>query len=333
MVRMKILSPGKIRRLQRCSSETGAMVVLSIDHRSSLRSLLKAGGIDPIDDDHLTSFKEVVVKTLGTEVSGILLDPQYGAGHLIAKTSLPKETGLILALEASGYSGSKDNRISQVLAGWSVSKAARLGADGVRLLVYYHPEADSAPSIESMVDSVAQECQTMDLPLFLAVLPYSNDPKTAILSPFQHREIILETARILTAIQGVDVYMSEFPAEVKANPDSAEWESACAALSRACRIPWLLISSAVDFDLFLRMTEVACRQGASGAAAGQAAWQEAAALIGEKQRSYLNKTCRSRLSQLAMTCDSTATPWTEFYKAPEMSADWYRNYPGIISDT
>jgi tagatose 1,6-diphosphate aldolase len=333
MVRMKTLSPGKIHRLQRCSSETGALVILSIDHRSSLRRLLKASGIDPTDDDHLTSFKEVVVKTLGAEVSGILLDPQYGAGHLIAKSSLPKETGLILALEASGYSGSKDNRISQVLAGWSVSKAARLGADGVRLLVYYHPEADSAPSIESMVDSVAQECQTMDLPLFLAALPYSNDPKTAILSPIQHREIILETARILTAIQGVDVYMSEFPAKVRTDPDPAEWNSACAELTEASRVPWLLISSAVDFDLFLRMSEMACRQGASGAAAGRAAWQEAAALEGDKQRSYLNKTCRSRLSQLTMTCDGAATPWTEFYKAPEMSGDWYRNYPGINSNS
>ena len=163
-----------------------------------------------------------------------------------------------------------------------------------------------------MVDSVAQECQTMDLPLFLAVLPYSNDPKTAILSPVQHRDIILETARILTAIQGVDVYMSEFPAEVKTDPDPAEWKSACAALSEASRVPWLLISSALDFDLFLRMSEVACRQGASGAAAGRAAWQEAAALDGDKQRSFLSKTCRSRLSQLTMSCDSTAIPWTEF---------------------
>ena len=172
----------------------------------------------------------------------------------------------------------------------------------------------------------------MDLPLFLAALPYSNDPKSAALSPAQHREIILETARILTTIQGVDVYMSEFPADVKTAASSSEWESACAALSRASRIPWLLISSAVDFDLFLRMTEVACRQGASGAAAGRAAWQEATALEGGKQRAYLDKTCRSRLSQLAMTCDSAANPWTEFYKAPEMSADWYRNYPGISSD-
>jgi len=328
---MKTLSLGKFHGLQRCSSEAGALVILSVDHRNSLRTLLKSGGTDSISDNHLTSFKEVVVKTLGNEVGSILLDPQYGAGHLIARSSLPKCTGLIVALEASGYSGSNDNRISQVLAGWSVAKAARLGVDAVKLLVYYHPEADSAPSIESLIDSVAQECQTMDLPLFLTALTYSVDSDTP-LSPNHRRETILETARILTTIQGVDVYMSEFPAEVKTDPDPLEWESACAALSHASRVPWLLISSAVDFDVFLRMTEVACRQGASGAAAGRAAWQEAAALSGEKQRTYLHKTCRSRLSQLAMTCDSAAIPWMEFYKAPELPADWYRNYPGISNN-
>jgi tagatose 1,6-diphosphate aldolase len=329
---MKTLSPGKIRRLQRCSSENGALVILSIDHRNSLRNLLKSGGVDPISDSQLTSFKQSVVSAIGREVSGILLDPQYGAGQLIAQSGLPRETGLIVALEHSGYSGSKEDRISQMLSDWSVAKAARLGADAVRLLVYYHPEANSAPSIESLIDSVAQECQTMDLPLFLAALSYSNDPQSATLSPRQHREVILETARILTAIQGVDVYMSEFPVKVNKDPDPVEWESACSALSQASRIPWLLISSAVEFDVFLRMTEVATRQGASGAAAGRAAWQEAALLSGEKQRAYLNKTCRSRLSQLAMTCDSAAIPWTEFYKPPELSEDWYRNYPGINSN-
>ncbi|MGA9396725.1 MAG: tagatose 1,6-diphosphate aldolase [Anaerolineaceae bacterium] len=328
---MKTLSLGKFHGLQRCSSEVGALVILAVDHRNSLRTLLKSGGADPISDNLLTSFKEVVVKTLGNEVDSILLDPQYGAGHLIARSCLPKGKGLIIALETSGYSGSNDNRVSRLLADWSVAKAARLGADAVRLLVYYHPEADSAPSIESLIDSVAQECQMMDLPLFLAGLTYSVDSDTP-LSSNQRRETILETARILTAIQGVDVYMSEFPAEVNKDSDPLEWESACAALSHASRVPWLLISSAADFDVFLRMVEVACRQGASGAAAGRAAWQDAVALRGEKQRACLHKTCRSRLSQLAMTCDSAAIPWMEFYRAPELPSDWYSNYPGISSN-
>ncbi len=325
---MKTISLGKYHSLQRCSSEAGALVILSVDHRNSLRTLLKAGGTDPIHDNDLTSFKESVVKTLGNEVGSILLDPQYGAGPLIARSSLPKGTGLIVALETSGFSGSMENRVSQLLPGWSAAKAARLGADAVRLLVYYHPEADSAPSIESLIDSVAHECQMVDLPLFLAAITYSVDP-SAPLTPTQRREAILESARILTSIKGVDVYMSEFPAEVTKHPDPAKWEAACAELSHASRVPWLLLSSAVDFDVFLRMTEIACRQGASGAAAGRAAWQEAAGLRGVKQRNYLHKTCRSRLSQLAMTCDSTAVPWMEFYNAPQLAADWYTDYPGI----
>jgi tagatose 1,6-diphosphate aldolase len=329
---MKTLSPGKIRKLQRCSRETGALVILSIDHRNSLRTLLKSSGTEPVPDNQLILFKEAVVKNLGNEVSSVLLDPQYGAGHLITRSSLPKDAGLIIALESSGYTGSKENRISQVLSGWSVAKAARLGADAVRLLVYYHPEADSAPSIESLVDSVAQECQTMDLPLFLAALPYSHDSQIKELTPVQRREAVLETARILTDIQGVNIYMSEFPVDVKVETDQSKWESACDALSQACRVPWLLISSATEFDVYLKMTETACRSGASGAAAGRAAWQEAVAFSGGKRDAFLYKTCRSRLSQLAMICDSTAVPWTEFYKPMELSAEWYVNYPGFNHD-
>jgi tagatose 1,6-diphosphate aldolase len=326
---MKTLSPGKIRKLQRCSCESGALVLLSIDHRNSLRSLLKTDGMEPVQDEHLISFKEAVVKALGQEISAILLDPEYGAGQLITRSSLPKSAGLILTIESSGFTGSKENRISQVLGGWSVAKAARLGAEAVRLLVYYHPEADSAPSVESLVDSVAQECQTMDLPFFLAALPYSIDPQTITLPPDQRRVVVLETARILSAINGVDIYMSEFPVDVKMDPDRLHWDSACEALSHASRIPWLLISSAVDFDVFLTMTETACRLGASGAAAGRAAWQEAAGLSGTKQTAFLHKTCRSRLSQLTMTCESAAVPWTKFYRPLELPPDWYVTYPGL----
>jgi tagatose 1,6-diphosphate aldolase len=329
MVRMKSLSPGKTRRLQRCSSESGALVILSIDHRNSLRALLKNNGTSPGTDEQLISFKQDVVSTLGNEVSGILLDPQYGAGQAITKASLSKNAGLIIALESSGYSGSKDNRISQVLEGWNVAKSARLGAEGIRMLVYYHPEADSAPSIESLVDSVAQECGTMDIPFFLAALPYSNDPQNKSLPAGERREVVLETAKILTAIQGVDIYMSEFPVDGGSEPDRSTWESACGDLTLASRVPWLLISSVLDFDVYLRMVETACRQGASGAAAGRAAWQEAAALNGDKRHHYLDKTCRSRLSQLAMTCDNTALPWTKFYRTTELSADWFIRYPGF----
>jgi len=326
---MKTLSPGKIRKLQRCSCESGALIILSIDHRNSLRALLKMDGAEPVRDDQLISFKEAVVTSLGSEVSGILLDPDYGVGPLITHFSLPRSAGLILALESSGYTGSKENRVSQITSGWSVAKAARLGAEAVRLLVYYHPEADSAPSIESLVDSVAQECQTMDLPFFLAALPYSIDPQIKTLPSDQRRDVVLETARILTTIQGVDMYMSEFPVDVKTDPDRSHWESTCSALSHASQVPWLLISSAVEFDVYLNMAETACLQGASGAAAGRAAWQEAGSLSGLERNAFLNKTCRSRLSSLTMICDRAAVPWTKYYKPVELKPDWYMTYPGL----
>lgn len=322
---MKTVSLGKYRRLQRCSSATGALLILSVDHRDNLRRLLQPDQPEAVSDADLTSFKYDVVTALGNQGSAVLLDPQYGAGQLIAQSALPKGSGLIVALEATGYTGKLEDRSSRMLSGWSAVKASQIGADAARLLVYYHPEADSAPSIESLVDSVAQECQLLDLPLFLAALTYSVD-SVVPLSPHQRRESILATARILTSIPGVDFLMTEFPAEYCADPDREDWEAACSALSHASRTPWILLSAAVDFPGYLRMTEIACRQGASGTAAGRAAWQEAAKLLPEKRRMYLEKNCRSRLSQLAATCDNAAIPWTEFFKPPEVSSNWYETY-------
>lgn len=48
--------------------------------------------------------------------------------------AITPRTGLVVAVEATGYSGSSANRTSRLLEGWSVGKAARLGADGVKLL-------------------------------------------------------------------------------------------------------------------------------------------------------------------------------------------------------
>ncbi|MBN2257256.1 MAG: tagatose 1,6-diphosphate aldolase [Anaerolineaceae bacterium] len=326
---MKTLSIGKFHGLLKCSTASGALVILSVDHRGSLRSLLSPDRSSLVTDNDLMTFKLDVVKTLGDDVSGIILDPQYGAGQMITHLYRPKTAGLIIAVEASGYSGTKSDRCSQVLTDWSVAKATRMGADAIRLLVYYHPEADSAPAIESLVDSIAQECHMMDRPLFLAAMPYSLKAEDPTLSPGQLRESVIETARILTNIPNVDVYMTVFPTDVHVVENQSEWETACADLSQASRVPWVLISSGVVFDVFLRMVEIACRQGASGAADGRAAWQEAVSMKPKEREMYLHRTGRSRLSQLAMTCDSAAVPWMKFHSPPELTGNWYEDYSGF----
>lgn len=94
----------------------------------------------------------------------------------MASGALPGHIGLMVAAEATGYTGDPTARQSQILPGWNVAKAKRIGASAVKLLVYYHPDAPTARDIEAFVGRVAEDCAASDLPLCVEPLSYSLDP-------------------------------------------------------------------------------------------------------------------------------------------------------------
>ena len=107
----------------------------------------------------------------------MLLDPVYGASQLIANQTLPAGSGLMVALEETGYEGDPHARISSILSGWSVAKAKRMGADAIKFLVYYHPDAgEVSETLEQVIHQVVQDCRQLDIALFLEPVSYSIDP-------------------------------------------------------------------------------------------------------------------------------------------------------------
>ncbi len=143
---------GKIRLLQHCSTHRGALAVLALDHRGNLRQLLNPKEPESVSESDLVSFKQMVVKTLAPASSAMLLDPQFSAAQNIASGDLPGRTGLVVALEATGYAGESTSRTSRIQPGWSVEKARRMGANAIKLLVYYHPDAEQAAEMEALVE-------------------------------------------------------------------------------------------------------------------------------------------------------------------------------------
>jgi tagatose-1,6-bisphosphate aldolase len=321
----RTITLGKYRGLQMCSTPRGSLVVLALDHRNNLRNALSPDDPSRVSDEDLSQFKIQVTKHTGRAAPSILLDPEVGAAHVIAGGALPRETALVTAIEATGYTGEPTGRESQVLPGWSVAKARRLGASAIKLLVYYHPDGEVAREIESFVKGVAAGCQEQDLPLFLEPLSYSIDPGSPKLSPADRRRVVLETARRLT-VPGVDVLKAEFPLDAKAEPDESAWAQACAELTAASAAPWVLLSASVSFETYLRQVVVACEQGASGVAAGRAVWQEAVQLSGSEREEFLRTTAFERMTRLAEVCDALARPWQACYGAPQVQGGWYHSY-------
>jgi tagatose 1,6-diphosphate aldolase len=321
---MQILSIGKYRGLQQCASDLGALAILALDHRNSLRKALRGTEAESVSATAMSDFKIQVVQTLAPAASAILLDPEVGALQCVAAGVLPGSTGLVVAVEASGYAGEGTARKSGLLPGWSVTKAKRMGASGVKLLIYYHPDAPTAEATETLVKEVAQACDEQDIALFLEPLTYALIPGETLRGN-ERRRVIIETARRLSHIGG-DVLKAEFPLDIATHPDERDWVTACGALSEASSVPWVLLSASVDYQLYLRQVTVACQEGASGVMVGRAVWKEAAELSGAARQAFLEETAMNRLLRIAALCDAWARPWTTFYDPPDVTSGFYQAY-------
>jgi len=317
---------GKRRGLQRCATARGALAILALDHRNSLEKALKLDVFEPAAGKAITALKRQIVEVVGPAATALLLDPVYGAAQTVAAGVLPHQVGLTVALESSGYTGDPVARHSQVLPGWSVAKAKLMGADAVKLLVYYHPESPTAGEIQDLVRQVAADCEQHDIAFFLETLSYSLDPGLPKPSGDERRRVVVETAAQLTPL-GADVLKTEFPVDVSADPAGESWAEACAELSSASVIPWILLSAGVDYPTYLRQIVVACQSGASGVAAGRAVWQEVTSLAYEDRVPFLADVARARMARITALCDALARPWTEGVALVEVSQAWYQDYP------
>jgi tagatose 1,6-diphosphate aldolase len=313
------LSIGKLRGLQQCTSGKGTFTCLALDHRQNLRKANPAF----VENAELSQFKLDVTAVLAEFATVVLLDPEVSAAQAIVAGALPGRTAFVVAIESTGYGGSPTARQSQILPGWSVEKAKRMGASMVKLLVYYHPDSPTTRVIETFVRQVADECMRQDLALMLEPLSYSlvADKK---LDSAEKRRVVTETARRLI-LPGVDVLKAEFPLDTSEETDEVRWVEACADISTVSPVPWILLSAAVDFETYLRQVEIACRAGASGCAVGRAVWQEAVKMDRETRLTFLRTTGRERLTRLAALCSNVGKPVGEFYTA-DAPFDWYKTY-------
>jgi len=319
---------GKYRHLLQNSTPGGHFVILAIDHRGNLRSALDRSAPQPITDQAFSAFKQQVIQHLVPRCSAVLVDPAYGLGPGIASGIVPGSVGLLSPLELTNYDVTPDQREPALIPGWSVGQIKRMGGTGVKMLLFYHPEDRRAPARRDVVARVVDECAACDLPFFLEPLVYSPDPARPLPSA-EKRRLVIETARTFSQM-GIDVLKTEFPLDVKQDPDEAMWRSALEELNAACRVPWALLSAGVDYAVFERQVALACECGASGVIVGRAVWAEAVTLQGDAREEFLRTTGRARMDRLASLC-AQATPWRERVSPPDVPLDWYERYPGLAS--
>jgi tagatose 1,6-diphosphate aldolase len=317
---MRELTVGQIRGLQQISNPQGIFNMLAVDQRGSLQKQLGSGEVAATFDEMVT-FKRQVTAALAPYASAVLLDPIFAAAQTVVGGDLPGKAGLLVSIEATGYEGDAKARRTGLIPGFSVEKIRRMGAQAVKLLLYYNPAAPTATEQEALLKQVSADCRKHDILFLMECVTYPvHDGE-------DKGNLVIEAAKRLAPL-GVDVYKAEFPGEGAAAPDRLL--DNCRRLTDAVNGPWVLLSAGVDWELFRVQAGIAMRGGACGFLAGRAMWKEAIKLRGNERMTFLNNTSVARFKELVEIANQHATPWAKRLQTDlarvRITEDWPQRY-------
>ncbi|MBE0531812.1 MAG: tagatose 1,6-diphosphate aldolase [Rhodospirillales bacterium] len=327
------LSAGKLWSLRRLADTNGRFKMVAVDQRPPIMDLIKQRKkVADASYEDVAAVKEILTRNLAADCSAILLDPIWAYSRSIAHVR-PGQ-GLLLTLEDHAFAETPGGRISREIADWSVEKIKRIGADGVKLLAWYRPDADRdvCRRQQDLVERVGKACVEQDICFLLELLVYPlpgehGQTKDYIEHSAKRPELVVESLRTFTDPRfGVDIFKLESPIAAPHVPDPNSAEArACQqwfdALGRATTRPWVMLSAGADMKAFRHILTYAYRAGANGYLAGRAIWWAAAQMypdLGSMDQA-LKADAISYMCDINRLTDDLATPW--------------RNHPAFVAET
>lgn len=333
---MKIkMSRGKFEGINACANEQGVIAALAVDHRGNLlQAIAAARGVDgQATAEDMLAFKTAVTRALTPHASAILLDPEYGLGALPSRAP---GTGVMLAYEKSGYDFQVRGRLPDPLPEWSVRRLTEVGAQAIKILLYYNPCDESGTNRvkQAYIERIGAECLALDVPFFLEPLVYDDALGSEQGLAFA-REKPAYVARVIEefskARYGVDVLKVELPV----NPAFVAGSRAFAnqgvaytrqealehfrATARAATKPLIYLSAGVTDDVFCEMLELAAEAGTkfAGVLCGRATWQQGVAVYARAGTTgldhWLAETGTRNIQAINQALARCATPWWDAY--------------------
>lgn len=274
---------------------SGALAMVAMDQRESLRTMFAAAGAGRPTDDEVVDFKLAVAGTLAPFASGFLIDRHSGFARVRA-AGLPAGCGLILAADdlVQEVGGAvEETGLDEVVAAPEFDLA---GVTAIKLLIIWRADERRPDRLELARRFVELAAERGVLSVLEPVVRVDGDPDAAI----------LEAARELSPLRP-SLYKAQVPRAGKG--DAAELEAACAALGQAVTGPWVVLSQGVERDDFPAAVRAACRGGASGFLAGRALWSD---IVGAPDvLAALRSVSVPRLQRLVELVDEEATPWAK----------------------
>lgn len=273
----------------------GTFLMVAMDQRESLRTMLAAHGHDATDE-RMIAFKVAVARELAPYASGLLIDRHYGFDE-VARAVAPTSCGLILAVDALVQEPGGVVEDTDVDGGADVAAAKAAGAVAIKLLVIWRDDAERERRVETSRRFVELAREHGVLSVLEPVVRVAEEERDAA---------IVEAARELAAV-GPSLYKCEVPMHGRGDVD--EITRRCRELDAAVPCPWVVLSQGVDPADFPAAVEAACKGGASGMLAGRAVWT--ATLGADDPTELLRVHSVPRLRELAAIVDAHGRPWRE----------------------
>lgn len=315
--------------MTRLSNGNQVIAALANDQRGALKRLLAAaaGGGD-FANDILVDFKKVISSELTPYASSILLNAEYG---VTASELRHADCGFIAAYEKTEYDASTPGRLPDLLPIWSAKRIKELGADAVKILLYY--DVDDKPEINdikhALVERIGSGCIAEDIPYFVEILTYDasdmdvTSREYASLKPHKVNGAMREFSK---PRYNADVLKVEVPVNMNFVEDYTSEEPVYTAdearayfkeQSEATHLPFIYLSAGVSAKLFQETFVFSKESGSTfnGVLCGRATWKDAVAIFAkegeEAAKAWLADQGRRNVEELNDVLVTKASPWTE----------------------
>ncbi|CPR16711.1 Tagatose 1,6-bisphosphate aldolase [Brenneria goodwinii] len=267
-------------------------MVVACDQRGGMRTLLAATPEEQvqISNETLGKTKYDITRYLASEAGCVLVDPICAVPGIIDEGVLPRNTGLLVGLDASGWETTPEGyRISKMVAGIDARKVRELGATGGKIMIYLRmdtPEANTA-NLATLRDVIA-DFSREDLFLVVEFLTYKLENESKEEYESKIPQLIQDGCKACIEC-GSKVLKIPYPGT----------EEACAKVTEICGdIPWAVLSAGVDHSTFLKQVDSSLRNGASGVIAGRSLWKDCISLDRNVSKEKLSSIAVSRLRDI-----------------------------------
>ena len=283
---------GKHWGLRRLADSNGVFSMVAIDQRPPIQQCVaRARGIKPADASFadIVQVKALLAQALAPHATALLVDPDFGLPA--ATPYLNPQRGLLITLEEHRYDDRPDGRLSRLIPNWSVAQVRRLGADAVKLLAWYRPDASEVvrQQQQQLVQTVGDACAQHDIAFIFELLVYPFAQRAGE-APNYNEDATKQPQLVIDSVRdfahprfGIDLFQLESPVPMAAlpppdGPGAAAVQALYDQMGQACgATPWVLLSAGGSQANFEHAITYACRAGASGFLAGRAVWWDALA--------------------------------------------------------